>query len=149
MWDAICETCSRYIHNTEEPLRWLPIVALAWLLFYRRHLLWFWSDRKYPMPQDIPLQWQIQWRAERLQRALFLAVAIFLSSLCISLFAVFDRRDSVSPNAPIHPIGDVKAIQPATTEPPTGAIGCSGIGEATDAESPPDDPEDASIKAGL
>ena len=41
------------------------------------------------------------------------------------------NSEQMSPNAPIHPGGDGQPTPPATTEPPTGAIGCSdGPGEA-------------------
>ena len=108
MWDAICEICSRYIHNTEEPLRWLPIVALVYLLFEAQRAMVFWMERRHPIwRQEVPAQLRRRWLREHQARALLLAVAIIVSWGCAFMFLELERREppGVRANACDNPPG--------------------------------------------
>ena len=99
MWDAIVGECSRYIQNTEEPLRWLPIAALVWLLFDGRSLQWFWTTKERQRFLQEPLESvQRKWFSEHRRRKLLWCVTVVVSSVCACMFAVCERRPSFCPN---------------------------------------------------
>ena len=58
-----------------------------------------------------------------------IGVALSVPASAAIIYGIHLCTPEISPNVTIHPIGDGQAIPPATTEPPTGAIGCSAFPE--------------------
>lgn len=124
MLSEIADACSRYIHNTEEPLRWLPIAALVYLLFEATRQARFWMDGKHPIWQGELLgPLRRRWLREHLSRALLLCVAGFASWGCVLQIAVPHRMGwFLRPNVPVHPSAEVN-LQSETG--PTGGLGAT------------------------